>query len=991
MLTLRPCFEGDNRQDLLRRVGADDPCPPRQVNRAIAEDLETIVLKAMAKEAKDRYATAQEMADDLRRFLEDEPIRARRPALVQRVAKWSRRHKVMVRTAAVSATLFLLFALVLLGISNLLISGERDQKQQALSDLTAAYQQKNEALATAERNLNRAEAEHRRAEANLDLAMDALEALYVEAIGKDRLLGSSDDMGAQEPLSDREKKLLETGLRFYAEVAQQNEHSPETTFQAGKAHWSIGMVQANLDEPEAAEKAYAEAIVRFKKLTESSPDNAEYFKELGKAYYAQGDLSRWWPNQKSTFVEAQRALSRGIELNPKDAEAYGYRGLTYGRLSQSEKAVADFVAALELEPDVAQRHYRLAWRVWRSKHPSVQDGPRALKHARRAVELEPDEATYRAFLGELLWSVDEDLKNALKELDKAIELAPDSSSGYVARSQTRQRSGDAEKALQDAEKAVELGPENGFAYMRRAAVLRELKRLDEALADLATSERLHPNNPWLYYHRADIYLDRGEEERALEDLNKGLELNPMRSQAYVRRAAAFEALKRFDDALAEYGTAERLDATNPWLYFQRAELYLHRGQNEEALGDLSKGIELKPDHSYAYKRRALLRFNRGEYQLALADVAKAVEVRPDDWSCLTWITPWQTAQCPDPAFREGILALADKTIEAIKDASGGYVARGGLHRALKSYEQAIADYSKAIELEPKEIGHRWRRAAACTEAGQLEQAVADYSKIIELSPGEAWPWLSRGEVYKKLGRTDEAQADFDKCIEMRTKRIEQAPDDWSGWWRRGLAHGTLGAWDKAAADTAKAVDLGTNRSWVWSYCAVAHLAAGDLDGYRDTCAGMSKRFSQTEEAYVVESMVWTCTLGPDALGDPELLVLLAERAVAADRASYDSLRYLGAALYRAGRIEEAVGKLTEAAEAWGREPIKPYAAAQAYTWLFLAMAHHRLGHADESQAWLSKAAQWADGAIEADQPAGWNPELTLWPLYREAKALVRTD
>ena len=51
-------------------------------------DLETIVLKAMAKEPADRYATAQELADDLRRFLEDRPIRARRPTLAQRMQKW---------------------------------------------------------------------------------------------------------------------------------------------------------------------------------------------------------------------------------------------------------------------------------------------------------------------------------------------------------------------------------------------------------------------------------------------------------------------------------------------------------------------------------------------------------------------------------------------------------------------------------------------------------------------------------------------------------------------------------------------------------------------------------------------------------------------------------------------------------------------------------------------------------------------------------------
>jgi hypothetical protein len=69
------------------------PQPPRRLNKAIPAELETIVLKAMAKSAEERYATVQELADDLDRYLEDKPIRAKRPTLVQRATKWSRPHR----------------------------------------------------------------------------------------------------------------------------------------------------------------------------------------------------------------------------------------------------------------------------------------------------------------------------------------------------------------------------------------------------------------------------------------------------------------------------------------------------------------------------------------------------------------------------------------------------------------------------------------------------------------------------------------------------------------------------------------------------------------------------------------------------------------------------------------------------------------------------------------------------------------------------------
>ena len=100
LLTLRPPFAGDDREELLRQIAFDEPRRPRQVNPRVPRDLETIVLKAMEKTPADRYATAQELADDLRRFLDDEPIRARRPTPWQMATRWARRHTAVVAAAA---------------------------------------------------------------------------------------------------------------------------------------------------------------------------------------------------------------------------------------------------------------------------------------------------------------------------------------------------------------------------------------------------------------------------------------------------------------------------------------------------------------------------------------------------------------------------------------------------------------------------------------------------------------------------------------------------------------------------------------------------------------------------------------------------------------------------------------------------------------------------------------------------------------------------
>jgi eukaryotic-like serine/threonine-protein kinase len=138
LLTLEPAYNGRNRDEVLRQIAFDEPRPPSRLNKAIPTELETIVGKAMAKNPEERYTTAQELADDLRRFLEDKPIRAKRPSLLQRAQKWARRHKTVVRAAVV----VLVLALTGLAAGTMLVMQEQartaDARAQAATDLAAA-------------------------------------------------------------------------------------------------------------------------------------------------------------------------------------------------------------------------------------------------------------------------------------------------------------------------------------------------------------------------------------------------------------------------------------------------------------------------------------------------------------------------------------------------------------------------------------------------------------------------------------------------------------------------------------------------------------------------------------------------------------------------------------------------------------------------------------------------------------------------------------
>ena len=99
----RPAFPEADRAVLIHRVLHQDPPRPRQVDPRVPRDLETIVLKAMAREPSHRYATAAELAEDLRRFLEDRPIRARRVGPWERAARWCRRNPAVAALSAAVA------------------------------------------------------------------------------------------------------------------------------------------------------------------------------------------------------------------------------------------------------------------------------------------------------------------------------------------------------------------------------------------------------------------------------------------------------------------------------------------------------------------------------------------------------------------------------------------------------------------------------------------------------------------------------------------------------------------------------------------------------------------------------------------------------------------------------------------------------------------------------------------------------------------------
>ena len=233
LLTLRPAIDGQDRQEVLRRIAEDQPTSRRKLDPSIPRELETILLKALSKAPESRYATAQDLADDLERFLEHKPIRARRPSLLERAAKWSRRH----RTVVATAVLFLLLAVVTLATSTVLIVRQQ-----------------------------------REVEKQRDEARQAVDDMYTDV--------AQEWLAQQAVLEPLQQKFLQKALGDYERFAGEASIDPKVRWKTAVAYRRIAEIQERLGNSEEAKWACRRATKMLERLSAKVPSVPQYRCEL---------------------------------------------------------------------------------------------------------------------------------------------------------------------------------------------------------------------------------------------------------------------------------------------------------------------------------------------------------------------------------------------------------------------------------------------------------------------------------------------------------------------------------------------------------------------------------------------------------------------------------------------------------------------------------------------------------------------------------------
>jgi tetratricopeptide (TPR) repeat protein len=264
-----------------------------------------------------------------------------------------------------------------------------------------------------------------------------------------------------------------------------------------------------------------------------------------------------------------------------------------------------------------------------------------------------------------------------------------------------------------------------------------------------------------------------------------------------------------------------------------------------------------------------------------------------------------------------------------------------------------------------------RRGRANEAQGNSEDARIDYDAAVRADSSHAAAWACRGQLRARTGDPHGAIADLTRFSEL----LPKVP---AGWSQRASVFASLDRWAEAAADYGRAIDLGANLTVAdWEPLALTRLAAGDRDGYRAACREMARRFDSGAPLRAVGA---TCTLAPGGLDDYRRLVTALDRAAGDTPTACADLHPLGYLLYRSGDADGAVCRLTEALKFHAQD------GGLIEDWLFLALAHHKLGHPDEARRWLDKARQTPARAAPGQFP--WAARLRRELLLAEARAVL---
>ena len=731
LLTLEPAFAGENRQELLRQIAFEEPQKIRAKTKSVPAELETIIFKACAKNPTDRYATAQELADDLSRFLEHRPIRARRPTLRQRALWWARRNPAATWSAT---TAVVVIGTMLAGGLGYVVRDRAAREGQISSAVGSALDEADkweqvrkwpESLAAAERarvllgNAGgdpalRANVVQRRD--NLAMALRLQDIRLEMAAVKNETF----DLGLGDTL-------YATAFREYGIDLEALE--PEEVARRLPA----GAVR---DEMVAAVDDWA----RIRR--ERRPSDANTWKRLSLAARA-ADPDTWRGRVREVLVRAGEALREDLKAlaasaphdyqHPSDSilvmQVCDLREIKpIERNDQRLEIVAILREAQQRHPGDFWLNHNLANRLFFMQPPQFEE---ALSFYRAALALRPDSAGVLLNLGNALSDLNR-LDEAIAADERAIHLDPNYAAAHNNLGGALFKKGLLDKAAAAYLDAIRLKSGNSNYHYNLGVVLFNKGNFDEAITAYREAARLAPNDFKVRHYLGVALGARGLTDEAVRSCSLATRINPKDAASYNGLGSVLCDKKRdYDGAITAFRRAIELAPTEASYRHNLSRALTGKGAHNEAIETLRLAMRLFPDDANA---RDLF----GDALVRKGELDKAIRV-----------------------FRETI-QQHPKRAQSLNNLGLAFSAKGAL-------DDAIAAYQKSINLDANAFEAHMNLCIAFMHKKTWDNAIAAANEAIRCKPDLAEAHCNLGQALREKGQLQEALRELRRGHELGAK------------------------------------------------------------------------------------------------------------------------------------------------------------------------------------------------------------------------------
>jgi tetratricopeptide (TPR) repeat protein/serine/threonine protein kinase len=747
LLTLQPAVDGNDREELLRQIMFEEPRPPRRLDKGVPVELETIVLKALEKNPAERYATAQELADDLHRFLKDEPVRAQPAGVVRRLRKWGRRHQAVVWSAALIALIF--------SASLGWILGDRQARR------AEAERQVEEALGLAEARLlwgNPHDPElitaARKAEAQLASGLvrmelrqrvewmlaDLMMLARVEEIRLDQASVKEGhfDLGRADPAYAR--AFREYGIDVEALTpadagARMSERAIALHLAAAMDSWAMarweGEKWGRFDRDQVGkERGPWKRLLEVAQVVDPDPWRCSLRKVLANDNGRKAALERLAVSAPIDALPPPTVFEFAAALRLAGAHGRAVEVLRRGQ----ERYPADFWINHELAITLAEK----------MKPPRLDE---ALGCYRAALALRPDSPGVHLNFGSALKHKGQ-LDQAIAAFRAAIRLKEDYGGAYLNLGIALHDKGQLDEAIACFQKTIELKKDYYIeAHNSLGAALKAKGQVDQAIALYRKAIDLDKDAPYPHYNLGQALRAEGRVDEAIAEYRKAIAVQKDYPNAHRDLGNALAEKGQFDEAITALREAVRLNNDDANNHRGLGNALRHKGQLNEALAELRKAIHLNNDDATSHSSLGLALAEKGELDAAIAELRKAIAIDPRQATAHVALGE----ALADKNDVVGAMAELQKAIDLDPKLGVAHGVLGEVLLAQGHFAEARAATLRSLELLPQ---HGPGRGIASQQLQKCERLIALDGKLPPIlsgkeQPADAGQWAEYARVCEK--------------------------------------------------------------------------------------------------------------------------------------------------------------------------------------------------------------------------------------------------